>query len=386
MADLFDDLDRGNKAVKILPKGAKALTKSQIDFNKIILKTQNLEKQLLSEQKKMEKMLNYYNANIEPANKKTAQVKLDGAVLLNRIFKENKFAGKTKAMIQECIIALMYEAFEHLLPSKEEEEVYNSWSNISYKKEREEQIKEEKSMFSDMMNDLYGIDLEMDKWDLEDEASFAAFKAKMEEKLKAKMSEDDSKGRGKKSKKQIENESLLKAEEELKSKNVRSIYIALTKILHPDLELDPERKLEKERIMKEVTVAYEEKDLSKLLKLEIEWVYKTTEHLDEISEEKLKSYVSVLRSRAKELEAEKFQLYRHPRFTVVNDYAFRPEKIAIKFLQKDEEKLREGSKILEDNFDFLRTAKSKKEISKFIEEMYTNLVLEPDQDDFGFPF
>lgn len=63
--------------------------------------------------------------------------------------------------------------------------------------------------------------------------------------------------KNKKSPKQHDKVAALKHEELSRLKNIRSIYIALAKVLHPDTEADETLKAEKEEIMKKVTSSYE---------------------------------------------------------------------------------------------------------------------------------
>jgi hypothetical protein len=170
-------------------------------------------------------------------------------------------------------------------------------------------------------------------------------------------------------------------------KSIRGIYISLIKVLHPDAELDISRKQEKENIIKKVTVAYENKDLPTLLKLELEWVHKTTEHLDEISEDKLKLYISVLRNRAEELEFETIQLYTHPKYEPIEDVAMRTEKACKKYLEKDKINLEIVLERFKNNLSVFKLLTSKKDITSFIEDMHFDLsFVDDEEDDFAFPF
>jgi len=138
--------------------------------------------------------------------------------------------------------------------------------------------------------------------------------------------------------------------------------------LHPDTEIDANLKGEKEEIMKQVTAAYELKDLSTLLKLEMEWVHKTSEHLEKLSDEKLEIYISALKQQASELEIEKTNLHYHPRYQQVSAYGRFPEKFAISEIRQNISEL----KRMGDNLNlYIRTfskPNAKKEISAFINE------------------
>ncbi len=57
----------------------------------------------------------------------------------------------------------------------------------------------------------------------------------------------------------------------MKKRNLKSLYKQLAKVLHPDLETDPESKLQKEEWMKRLTSAHALGDLRELLSIEFEW-------------------------------------------------------------------------------------------------------------------
>ena len=160
----------------------------------------------------------------------------------------------------------------------------------------------------------------------------------------------------------------LKAEEELKTKSIRSIYITLAKILHPDTETDDEKKLEKEELMKKVTVAYDQKDLTTLLKLEMEWVHKTSEHLEKLTEEKLKIYISTLKQQVMELQNERMQLAYHPRYESIADYVRLSENYAATKITRDGKELKSILDSLNEHILFFKRPEAKKTIVKFCKD------------------
>ncbi len=288
MATLFDELEemdnpktaKSEMALQISAKNKQILTKTQLDFNKIITRIQKLEKELVDREKKLDNLLLYYNKNVTPVSSESQDLQTELCFALDEAYKKNKLSKKVKEQVSDLIQFLFDQIFSERTPTKEQEALYDTWSELSYKEEMETQAAMDKEMFSHFMNFNFGVDVDMENVDMEDPESFQKFKNEFEEKIKAKNDEEDQqKSKSttkKKTKKQLEKEAILKAEQELKTKSVRSIYISLTKVLHPDVESDAELKQEKEEILKQVTIAYEEKDLATLLKLEMEWVYRTS--------------------------------------------------------------------------------------------------------------
>jgi NADH dehydrogenase/NADH:ubiquinone oxidoreductase subunit G len=239
---------------------------------------------------------------------------------------------------------------------------------VSYKEGLENQMQLSKNMFSSFMEDMFGGALDLDDLDMNDPESMAEYEVKMkalfEENFK---SNSTSK---KKTKKQIEKENQQKAEELAQNKSLRSIYISLTKVLHPDRETDEKLKKEKEEIMKTVTSAYESKDLSALLKLEMEWVFKTKEHLEKLADDKLNVYISVLKDRVSELEQEKFMIYRNPRLQNIAEYVDLKEVAAVGLMKKEELGLRELIEDFKGDISMTLTMKSKSTIIELIDDFH----------------
>ncbi len=116
----------------------------------------------------------------------------------------------------------------------------------------------------------------------------------------------------KKSKKQLDKEQqkiLLEQEKEnLKNKSLKSIYIGLAKLLHPDRYLDEEEKLKNEELMKKVTVAYNNKDIFTLLKLEMEFIKKEEKTIENLPESTLIIYNEFLKEQIIEIENNIFSI------------------------------------------------------------------------------
>ena len=332
MNTLFGDLEdiKAENSLKITTKKQQPLSKNQQLFNKYTKRIENLEKEIISEEEKLTRLLNYHSQNLKPLVKSNAELKITLAMQIAKGTDNIKFSRKQKEDIKDVILALCNDAFMEIVPSEEQEKFYNRWTETSYKEELKMEEEAAKDILSEMMGNMFGMDIDMNEFDDTPEG-YARMQAKMKEEFE-KTQKKGKNTQGKKTKKQLEKEEKAKAEESVKNKSIRSIYIALAKILHPDTETDIKLKAEKEEIMKKVTSAYEQKDLTTLLKLEMEWVCKEKNHLKKLTEEKLNIYVSALKQQVQELEQEKFSLYVHPRYQSISDIARYSEKIAIKHI------------------------------------------------------
>ncbi|HEX3760698.1 MAG TPA: J domain-containing protein [Kofleriaceae bacterium] len=108
----------------------------------------------------------------------------------------------------------------------------------------------------------------------------------------------------KKSAKQRAAEARREAEQRSTGKALQDVYRALAKALHPDREQDPAERARKTEVMREVNVAYEAKDLLRLLELQLELEQVAPAQADAIAEERLRHYIRILDEQGRQLAAE----------------------------------------------------------------------------------
>lgn len=109
--------------------------------------------------------------------------------------------------------------------------------------------------------------------------------------------------------------------EELRQRDLGSLYKQLAKLLHPDLESDPVRREEKESAMKRLTTAYKARDLHALLELELEWIRHEGTDAARLSAEKLRVYNGILEEQVRDLERQLDELSLHPRYAPLQRYS-----------------------------------------------------------------
>jgi hypothetical protein len=377
MQTLFGEFeDKNEKALKIVVKGAQTLSKSQQTFNKLTKRIETVEAEIIAENEKLSQLLAIHGKEIAPLLTKVAHLRVKLAMAIADNIPENKFTKKQVESIREVIVAQCNDAFNYIEPDPNQEAFYDTWADIPFKEEIEVQAEETKEMFAEYISNMYGIDVDIDSFDDSPEG-FARFQAQMKEQFEQ-SGQGQQQSNFKKSKKQLAREDALLAEESIKAKNIRSIYIALAKVMHPDTEADESLKAEKEEIMKKVTSAYEQKDLPALLKLEMEWVHKTSEHLEKLTDDKLKIYISALRQQVSELESERNSMHLHPRYAAIGDYARFPLRNAMYLIHQDKSDLKNMLIDLGDLILSFRGAISKKRILEFV----NSHPRESDKDDF----
>jgi len=374
--DLPEDI-KTVKNLSISVKNQKSLSKNQIMFNKLTRRIENLEKEIEQETNKCENLFKLYNNNIHPTLIKIANERMALAMVLAKATKKYKFSKKKLDMVSNTIIDLCAKAFCDIEPTPEQEEFYNEWSETEYQEEIESQLNESKETIFDFMNQMFGIDIDPNI-DLDNETDMRT----LFEKIKVDFETSNESSERKKSKKQLLREEQAKAEELVKKKSIRSIYIALAKVLHPDTEIDPVLKLEKEELMKKVTVAFDEKDLTTLLKLELEWVHKENEHLENLADDKLKIYISALKQQVAELEQKKNSLVFNPRYSAVSGFLRFPEPYATSQIKSEASNAKTTYKSLNFLVKDFRNANKKDEIFQFVCD-YNELIEEAEMKDLS---
>jgi hypothetical protein len=307
-------------SLKISGKKQSQLSKNQVRFNQLAAKIEKLEKELIDSEIRLNQILEYYSKLVIPAQKETAKQRFELVKAIDQKVAPYKLGKVQTQKVQELILDQFDDACQHIQPEEDTQEVFNRWSDISFQDELQRQQDEMKDMVEDYLFSQMGMDIDLSEFDDSPEGQAKLFERMKAEWEKQQEYEEPRQNKAK-TKKQSAKEEKEKLQEEIKTKSLRSIYYSLAKMLHPDLEQDIDLKVKKEDALKKVTVAFENKDLSTLLKLEMEWIHKESEHLEQLSEDKLKIYIDVLKQQEKELKEELDLLYMNPRFQEISSFA-----------------------------------------------------------------
>ncbi|MDZ4666972.1 MAG: hypothetical protein SGJ00_03710 [bacterium] len=187
-----------------------------------------------------------------------------------------------------------------------------------------------------------GIDIDMDKFNMDDLRTFnpetmgklMAEVADKQNELNLK-SANSNKESGKKTKRQIAQEQAELQQKAFAAKSLKDIYTNLAKIVHPDKELDPVLKLEKEEWMKKLTKAYSEKDLATMLKIEHHWLNESKFNPEAASKETYDLYLGYLNERIDELEMELEFIKMNPRFLGLSNIFYAKRTMFLSILQDE---------------------------------------------------
>lgn len=302
----------------------KPLNKQQIAFNKFIKKIEKLREELKNTSEDLDTQLAYYGKEIHPLEKEVTTKKKEIIRVLFPQFKKNKKIKKEeKETLKRFISALIGDVFsnDNNPPEEDLKDIFKEITGLSY----EEAMEEEFEIMKDEMHDQFresGVDIDLSELNKDmSEEEIAAKMKEVSDKMKAQEEEMQAKKlKRKKTPKQLEKEARNNQLEEARNKNIKSIYKQLVKALHPDLERDELVKTKKEKLMQRLTVAYENNDLHEMLSLEMEFINKEENSIDQLSTDKLAIYNEVLKEQIQALEQQKLMVLQHPKFIPLMKY------------------------------------------------------------------
>jgi chemotaxis protein CheY-P-specific phosphatase CheC len=277
-----------DKSLAITKSQTKPLSKEQVLFNKYSKKIELLRETIENNRLRYENLLTHHVKKLAPQQEAHANKLVDFVKVLYRYYKHEKLTNVAKEKLERLILNNLERAFEFIIPTEDAKVIYDALNGTSYDDEAKEQEEMMLNEMQEMLNKTFGVNMDFSDVDMNNPEDMARKMAEIEEQIKQQQKKENHTSQGrKKTKKQLANEVKQKEAEEIRNKSMRSIYTSLAKMLHPDVELDEQKKLEKEELMKKVTKAYQEKDLHTLLKMEIEIIYRESENLHHLTAQKL---------------------------------------------------------------------------------------------------
>jgi hypothetical protein len=326
--DFFSDIFNGNfqiinikpmaliKTLVIQKQATQKLSSQQKAFNRNINKLQNLQREIVRFRQKLEEDITYYTKELFPlVEKKTVTEKTMLTIFYEFITRPAFLRPAEKKVLKELMEKLMNDYVRDISqePDADVKKIFRFVFGSSYEEVKEEAFEDFKTDMKSMFDEM-GLDINQLKHNMTEEEMIRHLnevRAEMWRK-EQEAGEPASKTTTKRESKQQAKQRLA---EEARNKSISSIYKTLVKVLHPDLEPDENKKKEKEELMKKVTVAYHNKDLYTMLKLELEVLHSEEQHTDKLSNEKIKAYNELLRNQIEDLELELDTLYQNPRYT-----------------------------------------------------------------------
>ena len=308
----------GELALRAQPN--RPLTKLQRTFNRLVGRIDTLRAALARDTCRLDAALAYYAQHLHPRQLRHTVLRKDILRALAPFLDTPRLLRKNEQKTLQVIVADQLDALvetEGSLVDADLRTVFERVHRVSFDRAEQEGFEEARSMMEEAFGE-FGID--MDFSDLQPNATeegLAAKAAEMTERLRQKLAEEagaSTRSDRPTSKRQSAKEARLQQAEEIRKKSLATIYRQLAKVLHPDLEPDPERKQRKSALMQDLTTAYRNNDLHSLLRLELEWIEREEGDLERLTDEKLAVYNHVLKEQVDELQRELDELPSHPRY------------------------------------------------------------------------
>jgi hypothetical protein len=331
------------------PGKGKGESPLQTEFKFLMGRLKKGESELEDLTRILDKKLNDFNANSQPVYTSWCRVKMDIAFCLFEHL-TNKPRGQEQKMQLNQFIQDIVSNIQHSPHGLNNEEVNNlndlsrdleDFGIMSMNDLSEDDLMLVTDMKEAMLDDLLdtlrvhfrkqGLEVDLDNIDAS--LSKSELRKVIEERLsRARSIADKKKERASKKKKEKAASEITEAQSELetiKKKGLSEIYKRLAKLIHPDMEKDPERQALKLEWMKKLTVAYDDGDLNMMLKIEAEWAADMTNHTDEMSEEKLKAYIALLKDQLKTQAKEKNEIFSNPKYYNISFFAQGPLMLTV---------------------------------------------------------
>jgi hypothetical protein len=318
-------------------------SKEQKQFHKLLERIEVLKKMIEEQKQLASKFSQLKNEQVLPLMNRLRDVKLSQVHALDRAFNRITVAKRLKTRLVHEIIDRINELLTSFHFDAEQEEkimsIFARHSGMSVENLKEEQKEQEEDAARDYLWEYYGITLEDgESADLNDPIVVEKIRAKIAE--EAEFQEYYSK---QKTTKSDVNSGKAKALQDKLSKSIRSVYTSLVKHLHPDKEMDEEKKISKTEAIKEVTLAYETKDMLTLLILQAK--YGIVE--ESINDSDLRSYNTILKKQATDLENQHLEIVNNaPGIPMHNEKSleqfFKSEKNYLKKHIKQEQSILQG--------------------------------------------
>ena len=325
---LFDDkfgrTEPESLSLTLASRRGRALTKAQRTFNRLVGEVEALRSKIERESRRLDEALAYYAQHLHPRLRRRAELRREYVRALAVFIDGKGLKGKRqRATLHEIIAAELEELHseEGTLADDDLRGLFERLHGRGVGDVEEEEMAEAREEIESMLND-FGIEIDLSelKPGVSDEtlaakaAEIAGHVRDAEENWRA------SKRPRHQTQRQMQKEGQIRQAEELRKKTLASLYKQLARVLHPDLELDPALKEQKQALMQELTVAYRNNDMHTLLRLELEWIAREEDNLERLTDDKLAIYNQTLKEQVADLQRELYELPCHPRYQPIAEF------------------------------------------------------------------
>ena len=325
---LFDDSIGRTEAeslnLTLVSSHGRSLTKAQRAFNRLVGEVEELRSKIERESRRLDDALACYAQHLHPRLRRRTDLRKEYVRALAVFLDGKGLKGKRlRATLGEIIAGEIEELHfeEGSLADDDLRALFERMHGRGVDDVEEDEMAEARQEIESMFND-FGIEIDLSEFKpgVSDE-TLAAKAAEIADHMREAEENWRASNRPRpKTQRQMQKEEQLRQAEELRKKTVASLYKQLARVLHPDLELDPALKEQKQALMQELTVAYRNNDMHTLLRLELEWIAREEGNLERLTDDKLAIYNQTLKEQIADLKRELYELPCHPRYQPIAEF------------------------------------------------------------------
>lgn len=293
-----------SKIIRIVdPKGQSSLSPGQKTFNRLIKKIDQQRQQLAAWQAMIPAYQQREASEFEPLRQNFNMLRTKLVELFDNAFDDRKLSNTDRTKLKDIMCGIAGEMLaENDDPALKA--IYNKYSDSDFDAEAEEAATALKSMMEQML----GVEIDEQVDFTSPESIFEHVGEKLRQQKaqqeQHRQEHDERQNTRKKTPKQLAKEARQEKEAQHVSQSIRAVFRQLASALHPDREQDPVERERKTALMQKVNVAYDKRDLLKLLELQLEVEQIDQSMINTISADRLKQYNKVLAEQSAELQQE----------------------------------------------------------------------------------
>ncbi len=310
------------------------LTKVQRTFNRLVGKIERLRTKLVKDAARYDEAVVFHHEHVRPLAERATALRKDVVRFLAQFRTDKRFKARADRRILETILQEQLSdiaSVEGTLVDEDLRAIFEAAYGVGFEQAEADSADAARAA----MEEIFGqhgirVDLSGFRPGMTAEET-AAQAAEMMDELRRKAEEDaadDPRSKNARSvgaarrpkaktKRHLEAEARERQIDELRKKSIGTIYRQLAKVLHPDLEQDPNRRERKGALMQDVTAAYRNNDLHTLLRLELEWIRGEEADVARLTDETFALYNDLLGEQVAELEQALVDLRMHPKYSVL---------------------------------------------------------------------
>jgi hypothetical protein len=309
----------GKGALVLKPAAGAVLSPAQIEFNRLMAQLESARVKLERERVRLDRIMDALTHQLMPLIEETHRLDFELIMHLQNALSTYKLTQRRRESLEDLLRGRAGDLVADscgLAPAQLETlqklmgEIDPDWTERE-SEEMEGDFDDLRAMMEETARDA-GIEIDLSDIDLGEDPEEAM--RKLHERFEAAAAADRPRPR-KPTKSQLERERKQQAVAEAKQRDLKTLYKQLAKVLHPDLETNPDLRANKEEWMKRLTSAYAAGDLRELLRIEMEWLGEESSNLAAAGDEKLKVYSLILKEQIDEVKSRTYTLKDEPQYS-----------------------------------------------------------------------